>query len=111
MPAAPPVPPAADVDVISTPESTSSVAEPKPRRKAPTPRTTRRQGKTEASAALSAVREAGEMPLVPEGPSREAIAELAYLYWKARGGRDGSADDDWLRAERELRQRASKSAL
>jgi hypothetical protein len=44
-------------------------------------------------------------------PSREAIAELAYLYWQGRGGQDGSADQDWLEAERELRQRISKSLL
>jgi hypothetical protein len=44
-------------------------------------------------------------------PSREAIAELAYRYWQARGGRDGSPDEDWLRAERELRQRVSPSRL
>jgi hypothetical protein len=44
-------------------------------------------------------------------PSREAIAQLAYLYWQARDGRDGSADDDWLRAERELRQQLSRPVL
>jgi hypothetical protein len=33
----------------------------------------------------------------------EAIAQLAYLYWEARGCQGGSADEDWLRAEQELR--------
>jgi hypothetical protein len=37
-------------------------------------------------------------------PSREAIARLAYLYWLDRGGQQGSAEEDWLRAEQELRQ-------
>ena len=33
---------------------------------------------------------------------REQIAQLAYSFWEARGGAEGSAFDDWLRAEREL---------
>jgi hypothetical protein len=36
-------------------------------------------------------------------PDREAIARLAYSYWEARGGNGGSPEDDWFRAERELR--------
>jgi hypothetical protein len=32
----------------------------------------------------------------------ERIARLAYSYWEARGGLDGSPDEDWFRAEREL---------
>jgi hypothetical protein len=35
--------------------------------------------------------------------SAEEIARLAYAYWEARGGHPGSAEDDWLRAERQLR--------
>lgn len=30
------------------------------------------------------------------------IAELAYSYWVTRGHHHGSAEEDWLRAEREL---------
>jgi Protein of unknown function (DUF2934) len=37
-------------------------------------------------------------------PTHEEIAALAYLYWEARGGRHGSAWEDWFRAERELRE-------
>lgn len=45
----------------------------------------------------------------PESPEsvQEAIAHLAYGYWLERqndGGR-GSAEEDWLRAEREIRER------
>jgi len=36
---------------------------------------------------------------------REEIARLAYSYWEARGGEGGSAEEDWLRAEQELRRR------
>ena len=37
---------------------------------------------------------------------REAIARLAYSYWVARGCCGGSAEEDWLRAERELSESA-----
>ena len=39
-----------------------------------------------------------------EGPSREEIAQRAYELYLARGGADGSEQEDWLRAERELQQ-------
>jgi hypothetical protein len=32
----------------------------------------------------------------------EDIARLAYSLWEARGGGDGSPEEDWLRAEQEL---------
>jgi hypothetical protein len=35
-------------------------------------------------------------------PSREEIARLAEKYWIERGQPNGSAEQDWLRAEREL---------
>jgi hypothetical protein len=31
---------------------------------------------------------------------------LAYCYWEARGYQDGSPEQDWLRAEHELRSAA-----
>jgi Protein of unknown function (DUF2934) len=40
-----------------------------------------------------------------ENPSHEDIARLAYALWEVRGGADGSAEDDWYRAEAELRRR------
>lgn len=40
-------------------------------------------------------------------PSREEIAELARKYWAERGWQDGYAEQDWLRAEQELRGMAS----
>ena len=40
-------------------------------------------------------------------PSREEIAQLAYLYWESRGYEGGSPEEDWLRAEQELRLRAA----
>ncbi len=47
----------------------------------------------------------GDKPETPgdcPGERREAeIARLAHSYWEARGCRDGSAEEDWYRAERE----------
>lgn len=40
-------------------------------------------------------------PMVELSP--EAVAALAYSYWEARGTAGGSPEDDWLRAEQELR--------
>jgi hypothetical protein len=36
-------------------------------------------------------------------PSHDAIAVLAYSFWEARGFQGGSPEEDWLRAEQELR--------
>jgi hypothetical protein len=38
-------------------------------------------------------------------PTEEQVAELAYSYWEARGGRGGSPWEDWFRAEAELKRR------
>lgn len=41
-------------------------------------------------------------PEPSELSKREEIARLAYSYWEAAGYPSGSAEEDWLRAEREL---------
>ena len=56
-----------------------------------------------ASAPASPQTKAAEPAAVE--PSPEEIAKLAYFYWEARGRQDGSAEEDWLRAELELRSR------
>ena len=40
-------------------------------------------------------------------PSYEEIARLAERYWAERGWQDGYAEQDWLRAERDLLGMAS----
>ena len=40
-----------------------------------------------------------------EVSENERIAKLAYHYWEARGRQGGSPLEDWLRAEREVRNR------
>jgi hypothetical protein len=42
--------------------------------------------------------------------TRDDIARLAYTFWEQRGGLGGSPDEDWLRAENELRDRISTAA-
>ena len=41
---------------------------------------------------------------------RDEIAALAYALWQLRGCPDGSPDEDWFRAEAELRQRSETAA-
>ena len=43
-----------------------------------------------------------KMATTPE-PTREQITHLAEKYWAERGWPDGSPEQDWLRAEQELR--------
>ena len=47
---------------------------------------------------------AAESPVI--NPTFEEIAQLAYCYWEARGYQGGSPEQDWLRAETELRSGA-----
>jgi hypothetical protein len=53
-----------------------------------------------------------EPPVLPVEPAPEmsasedgAVARLAYSYWEARGCEGGSPEEDWFRAEQELRSR------
>ena len=41
---------------------------------------------------------------------QEATARLAYFYWEKRGCPNDSPDEDWLRAEAELRNRVAAAA-
>lgn len=91
-----------------------------PRRKALVTRTKHANTQAEASpAAESAVAESfaadsttpvvaiSETTVAPAAqPSTEDISLLAYSYWEARGCQGGSPDEDWRRAEEELRARA-----
>jgi hypothetical protein len=43
-------------------------------------------------------------------PAYEQIALLAYQYWQERGCPDGSPEEDWLRAEADLRKEPVRTA-
>jgi len=48
-----------------------------------------------------------------EPENQQQVAALAYGFWQARGCPDGSPEEDWFRAERELqglRERSLKAA-
>ena len=45
-----------------------------------------------------------EGPAERSGPTREAIAERAYQLWEERGKPHGSPEEDWHRAEDQLRR-------
>lgn len=46
-------------------------------------------------------------PLQPRNVSHDEIRQLAHRYWAERGQPDGDPEADWLRAEQELRGKAS----
>ena len=54
---------------------------------------------------LRGTRETEEGPLDPE-----QIARLAYSYWEGRGFQGGSPEEDWYRAEADIRSRSAKMA-
>jgi len=45
-----------------------------------------------------------ELVTTVSAPDPEEIARLAYRYWQERGCPIGSSEEDWYRAENELRQ-------
>jgi hypothetical protein len=48
---------------------------------------------------------------VDDNSDKERIALLAYSYWEARRGPDGSPEEDWLRAEQDLRPQTVERRL
>ena len=92
----------------------SSTSKARPRRTATTARSKRSAAaaekpvspaenpKTETPFAVSNISE------ISVDPSPDQIARLAYLYWLDRGCRNGSAEEDWFRAEHQLRQQAAQ---
>lgn len=42
--------------------------------------------------------------IAQSSPEHHEIAQLAYSFWAERGYEHGFAEEDWLRAERELRE-------
>lgn len=72
---------------------------------APAPRRalkTRRRGSS-AIADPSAAGGAGSLASGSVEIEPDEIARLAHSYWEARGCQGGSPEEDWLRAEQQLR--------
>lgn len=83
------------------------------RRKAATRPRAKRVAEQVEPLAIAAPKPESVAPQADAGamPSYEAIAILAYSYWEARGCQGGCAEEDWTRAEQELRNRASSVAV
>jgi hypothetical protein len=79
--------------------STGAAAVVPARRKSSSKRTARTVEAPEVTAAAAV----SETPVVVAELSQEDVAKLAYSYWEARGYAGGSPEEDWLRAEQELR--------
>ena len=71
--------------------------------------TTRRKTSASASApkAIAPKRKTAGSNVTAIGISHEEIARLAHKFWAERGRQHGHDAEDWLRAERELRGKAS----
>ena len=48
---------------------------------------------------------------VSREPSHNEISKLAHSYWLQRRAEDGTAEDDWFRAEKALRENAVETDL
>ena len=75
------------------------------RRKTTIPTRTRKTSSASIPPAAS-VAQTNEATAVYELPHQE-VAALAYSFWADRGYQGGSPEEDWLRAERELRMATS----
>ncbi len=51
-----------------------------------------------------------EQVVAPQLSEREDVEITAYLYSESRGFQGGSQDEDWIRAEQEVRQRRAAKA-
>jgi hypothetical protein len=61
------------------------------------------QAKTKRRAKAAAGTPAADSASADLTLDREEVARLAHSYWEDRGSQGGSAEEDWYRAERELR--------
>jgi L-fucose isomerase-like protein len=64
-----------------------------------------KKAKAPAKPKKTATKQAQELKMID--PSHEQIAQLAQQFWAEWSWQDGYAEQDWLRAERELRVTAS----
>ena len=91
-----------DKKVAVTPMS----AAPAPARRKPsskrTVHTTAEVSHTPVIEAPDVVSAAAASIAAPAESFRDAVAQLAYSYYAARGYQGGSPEEDWLRAEQEL---------
>ena len=90
--------------VYSDPTGAAAAASPAKRRPS---RTKDSESSTSEISSAGSTRNTLVQPTI----DRAEVARLAYSYWEARGFVGGSAEEDWLRAERELSEGLAKSAI
>lgn len=90
--------------VYSDPTGAAAAASPAKRRPS------RTKGLESSTSEISSA-DATRKTAAPSTVDRSAVARLAYSYWEARGFVGGSAEEDWLRAEQELRLGIAASAI
>jgi hypothetical protein len=73
-------------------------------KKAAAPKSVARAGKSTKSR-TAANSDAIHKPAFDPAASRQQIEEVAYYLWLERNGSHGSPEEDWLRAEAEVRRR------
>lgn len=101
------------IDTTAPAADTAGVEKPKRARALSTTTPRRTTGGQAAAAAASISNLAGAVASnggAQAGLDPGEIARLAYAYWEARGGQGGSSEEDWRRAERELRSRCGVAA-
>ena len=74
-------------------------------RKTKTEKTSEMAPRTAAPVELVPNQPASDETRANRAPTHEEIARRAYELWAKRGGVGGNAQEDWLRAEQELRAR------
>lgn len=74
------------------------------------PNATPDSGHLEESHAFAASADGGAEAAWDPQSEHEAIARLAHSYWEARGRQGGSPEEDWLRAEQEIRRRRAANS-
>lgn len=62
-------------------------------------RSVKNNGSSQTNSAVMSQNE----PQSSEPPDESAVAELAYRRWVEKGCPQGTAEDDWFEAERDLR--------
>ena len=78
-------------------------------KKAKAPAKSRNASAKKTPAILSMTAPAAKAPstAIAKSVSHDDVARLAHRFWSERGFQHGHHEEDWFRAERELRARAS----
>ena len=88
---------------------TGAAAKPAAQRRPATTASSRAQSSSGGAASMDTAADMSVSVNADQGnPGYDEIAEAAYHRFLRRGGQDGGDVDDWVEAERELRERHSR---